>query len=113
MNALPLIPMGVAARVKEKREQRGWTQEALARRLGCSRSAVAMIENEGAWPRLTMLLGLALAFGCTTDELLGLDLAAECAKRAEAQRQWQEQKQRSAAHDENGSWLGIALAKKE
>jgi len=110
---LPPIPVGVAARIKAKRAQRGWSQEDLARRLGYSRSAIAMLETEAVWPRLTMLLALALAFDCTTDEMLGFDLAAERAKRADAFRQWQEQEQRAAAQGEDGSWLGVVLAQKE
>ncbi len=110
---LPPLPSGMAARIKAKREERDWTQQQLAVRLGCSRSAIAMLEGEGAWPRLTMLLGLALAFDCTTDELLGFDLAAERAKRVAAQHAWQAQEQAAAEAGEDGSWLGVGLRERE
>jgi transcriptional regulator with XRE-family HTH domain len=57
---MPLVEK-VAARVKQLRERRGLTQEALAARAGISRAYLARIETGRHEPTLTTLERLAKA----------------------------------------------------
>lgn len=66
---------GIGAMVAELRARRGWTQEALAQRVGVSAQAVSKWETDQSMPDVTLLLPLASALGCTTDELLNGDPA--------------------------------------
>lgn len=61
-------PPDLGARVKERRRQRGWTQQQLAERVDCSHTAISHIENGRRWPSFQTLRRLA--------EALQLDLLA-------------------------------------
>ena len=63
-------------RLKELREQHKLTQAQLAKKIGVSRSAVAMWEIGESSPDNNMLLALASVFGVTVDYLLGRDNTA-------------------------------------
>lgn len=58
-------------RVAALRAERGWSQVELAERLGANRLSVMHIEAGRRLPRVERLLGLADAFGVSTDALLG------------------------------------------
>lgn len=57
-------------RVAELRRARGFTQEALAEKIGMAPHSLAFIEQGRRWPRLTTLHKLAKGIGVSTDELL-------------------------------------------
>lgn len=58
-------------KIKDKRMSLGLTQDALGKKLGVGRTAVAMWENGEAIPRADKLPRLAQIFGCNIDELFG------------------------------------------
>ncbi len=60
----------LGGRVKEMRNQRGWSLEALAAASGVSRSMLSQIEREQANPTLAVTLRIAQAFGMTLGDLL-------------------------------------------
>jgi transcriptional regulator with XRE-family HTH domain len=64
-------PIGFATRLRALRDERGWTQQELARLANCARPNIAMLERENCFPSVPLLLGLADAFGVSTDYLLG------------------------------------------
>jgi molybdate-binding protein/DNA-binding XRE family transcriptional regulator len=60
-------------RVKQRRLQRGWSQEQLAENAGISRAAVSAIEIHRLVPSVAAALALARAFHCTVEDLFGVD----------------------------------------
>lgn len=56
-------------RVKDKREQAGWSQGELARRLGVSRQTVNAVETDKYDPSLPLALRMAKLFGLPVDQL--------------------------------------------
>ena len=60
-------------RIRDFRESKGMTQDQLAGILGTSRSTIAMWEMGSNEPRAKMLVKLTEVFGCTADELLGIE----------------------------------------
>ena len=56
-------------RVREWREQVGWSQGELARRLGVSRQTVNAVETDKYDPSLPLALRLAKLFGQPVDQL--------------------------------------------
>jgi putative transcriptional regulator len=59
-------------RVKELRQERGWTQQDLAEEVGVSRQSINSIERERYVPSLELALTFARVFGCSTDDLFTL-----------------------------------------
>lgn len=57
-------------RIKNHREKKGITQQALAKELGINTSTVAKWETHASTPRAKVLIQLAEIFNCTVDELL-------------------------------------------
>lgn len=57
-------------RLKKMREERGWTQEFLAERVGVSRNTIARIEIGNRRPSLDLLERLAKALRVKVGELL-------------------------------------------
>ena len=57
-------------RIKELRDERGWTLEELAERTGLSVSQVNRIENDKRDPSMGSLTAIAGAFGVTASRLL-------------------------------------------
>jgi putative transcriptional regulator len=55
--------------VKEHREQKGLSQEALARELGVSRQTVVNIERGSSEPKVLLAIAIAAALGATIQEL--------------------------------------------
>ena len=56
-------------RVKEYREQSGWSQGELARRLGVSRQTINAVETDKYDPSLPLALRMAKLFAVTAPDL--------------------------------------------
>ena len=62
--------MTLDVKIYEKRKEKGFTQEALAEKLGVSPQAVSKWENGATCPDIALLPKLAKLFDITVDELL-------------------------------------------
>jgi putative transcriptional regulator len=60
-------------KVKDMRSARGWTQEELAGKVGVSRQSINSIERERYVPSLELALTFAKVFGCSMEDLFGLE----------------------------------------
>ena len=60
------------ARIRELRDSKNLSQEALAEKVGVSKSGVAMWETKGVVPRKETLEKICDVLGTTTDYLLGI-----------------------------------------
>lgn len=65
-----------ADKIKALREEMGWTQAELARRLGITRNGVNSWEQGLSMPSPACLVDLAGVFSVSTDFLLGVDAGA-------------------------------------
>lgn len=63
--------MHLAARLRELRARRGFTQDHVAKRLSCHESAVSRWESGSRFPTGEDLVALADLFEVSTDDLLG------------------------------------------
>ena len=63
-----LIALG--ERIRELREERGWSQEEFADRCGLHRTAVGLLERAERIPRLDTLMTLSKGFGIPVSDLL-------------------------------------------
>jgi transcriptional regulator with XRE-family HTH domain len=70
MDAASSPPEHVAAEVRRRRQQRAWTLDVAAARLGVSRRLLAQIEAGQANPSLSTLLSIASGFDISLVELL-------------------------------------------
>jgi putative transcriptional regulator len=66
------MPEAITNRVRELREERGWTQQQLADEVGVSRQSINSIERNRYVPSLPLALLLARVFGCPTDAIFTL-----------------------------------------
>ena len=64
-------------RLKEIRKQRGMSAYDVAKELGVTQAAVANWENGARKMNINVLIRLTEVFGCTADELLGLERKEE------------------------------------
>ena len=71
------IEMEIGEKIKSYRKKREITQEQLADYLKISFQSVSKWECGDAYPDITMLPKIAMFFGITTDELLGIDKLKE------------------------------------
>ena len=77
MTELPEEPISrplathLASRLRELRARRGFTQDQVAKRLGCHESAVSRWESGSRFPTGEDLVALADLFEVSTDDLLG------------------------------------------
>ena len=60
----------VARNIRQLRELEGWSQETLAKKLGCTRSAVSYYESGRISPKMAMLEKLAALFGVSVADLV-------------------------------------------
>lgn len=60
--------------IKEKREQKGLTQQLLADKIGVTRDMLAHWERDRNNPRVDNLINLADLFNCSLDEMVGRSL---------------------------------------
>jgi len=63
----------VRNRVKELREEKGWTQQQLADHVSVSRQSINSIERNRYVPSLELALLFARVFGVPTDEIFKLE----------------------------------------
>ncbi len=64
---------GLSQRLREKRNQYGYSRKAVAENIGISDSTLADYENGHVEPSLKVLMKLAYKYNCTTDYLLGVE----------------------------------------
>ena len=67
------MPASVRNRVKELRDDRGWTQQQLADAVGVSRQSINSIERNRYVPSLVLALTFARVFDCPTDRIFTLE----------------------------------------
>jgi putative transcriptional regulator len=67
------MTVNVQNRVKEFRNDRGWTQQQLAHAVGVSRQSINSIERHRYVPSLPLALTFARVFACSTDEIFSLE----------------------------------------
>jgi putative transcriptional regulator len=67
------VGQNVRNRVRELREERGWTQQELARMAGVSRQSINSIERDRYVPSLPLALTFARLFARPTDEIFTLE----------------------------------------
>jgi transcriptional regulator with XRE-family HTH domain len=60
-------------RIRRLRKERGWTQQALADKAGCSKRAISYYERDGRYPPAPILSAMANAFGITIEKLIDQD----------------------------------------
>ena len=65
----------LAHRTQKLRKDRNWSQRRLASEAGCSNSTISWIERGEADPALSILCGIARAFGIRLDRFLKPPLA--------------------------------------
>ena len=63
----------IGSRISAQRKKHGLTQEQLAEKLSVTAQAVSKWENNQSCPDIATLPKLSAIFGCTTDELLGIE----------------------------------------
>ncbi len=59
--------------VRDRRAERGWTQQDLAERLGVSRQTVISVENGKYDPSLPLAMRIARQFRCRIEDLFFLE----------------------------------------
>jgi putative transcriptional regulator len=64
---------GIHNRVRELREERGWTQQQLADAVGVSRQSINSIERDRYVPSLQLALTFARVFGRSTESIFSLE----------------------------------------
>ena len=64
---------GVRNRVKELREEGGWTQQELADKVGVSRQSINSIERDRYVPSLVLALTFARVFACPIDKIFQVE----------------------------------------
>lgn len=65
--------ISIGAKMRRLRLDKGLTQEQLAEVFGVSAQAVSRWENDQAYPDIALLPGLAMYYGTTVDEILGME----------------------------------------
>jgi len=65
--------ISIGANMRRLRQEKGLTQEQLAEVFHISAQAVSRWENDQAYPDVTLLPGLAMYYGVSIDEILGMD----------------------------------------
>ena len=69
--------MGIGNKIKKYRTEKGLTQKALAEQLNVSFQAVSRWENEDVEPSFDCLKQMAEIFGCSIDDLFGIEKKTE------------------------------------
>ena len=67
------MKMNIGENLRRLRLAKGVTQEQLSEVFGVSPQAISRWETDSAYPDITMLPGIAMYFGVSTDELIGMD----------------------------------------
>jgi len=100
--------MNIGAVIKKLRQERGMVQEQVAEYLNVSTQAVSRWETGSALPDITQVPALANLFNCTSDMLLGVDVAA-AKERSEAICKQASELMFEKKHDEAEEMLRAAL----
>lgn len=74
---MAVTPRDFARRLRQLREQAGWTQEKLAERADLSRNYIGLLESSRREPSLSTLLAISRALSSSLDELVGMARVAE------------------------------------
>lgn len=98
----------IGRKLREKRMERGLTQEEVATQLGVSYQAVSKWERQEGLPDVTLLPALARLFHTTADDLLGVHDAAAQSAYDQINQTWQEQNQ-TGQHTDNIRLMRQAL----
>ena len=69
--------MLIGSRLREVRKKNNYTQEMLAKQLGCNKSTISLYENEKRNPSLECVIEIMYLFGVSADYLLGADYIVE------------------------------------
>ena len=69
---------GLSERLKKMRTDNGFSQRWVAQRLDVSPSIISSYENGERTPSTEMLLALSYLYRCSTDYLLGKEMAKQC-----------------------------------
>src|SRR5262245_64677889 len=69
-NSVNAIERRIAQRLKDLRQQRGWSLDELAGRSGVSRATLSRLENSAISPTTGMLSKLCAAYGMTMSRLM-------------------------------------------
>jgi molybdate-binding protein/transcriptional regulator with XRE-family HTH domain len=90
VNLDSIMAATVLNRLRDQREQAGWSQRDLADRAGLSRAEVSAIETGRLVPSAGVALALAGVFGCAVEDLfrLGDDSAGEASGASGPARYW-------------------------
>jgi putative transcriptional regulator len=67
------MTIGIENRIRELRNDRGWTQQQLADAVGVSRQSINSIECGRYVPSLPLALTFARVFACPTDAIFTLE----------------------------------------
>jgi putative transcriptional regulator len=68
------MPSNVLNRVRELRNDLGWTQQQLADAVGVSRQSINSIECNRYVPSLSLALTFGHVFRCSTDRIFSLEI---------------------------------------
>ena len=74
LESLLVMAPTVRNRIKELRQQKGWTQQQLADAVGVSRQSINSIECNRYVPSLQLALAFARVFECATDAIFTLEI---------------------------------------
>jgi putative transcriptional regulator len=69
MESVLYIGSSMENRLRQLRAERGWSQQALAERVGVSRQTINAIETERYDPSLPLAFRLAETFGCRIENI--------------------------------------------
>ena len=67
------IADGIGDRIRRLRKERGWTQTALAERVGSTKRSIVYYESDAKYPPAPVLAAIAGAFNMTIDALMHPD----------------------------------------
>jgi len=67
------VKISIGGNLRRLRIEKGLTQEQLAEAFNISAQAVSRWENDQAYPDLTLLSGLAMYYGTSIDEIVGME----------------------------------------
>lgn len=88
--------------LKKAREQRGWSQEYLAKQIHVSRQSISKWETGKNYPSIEVLISLSDLFGITVDELLRSDEHLE-------EKVVQDSKQSQLVSSSILFWMGVLI----
>ena len=67
------MKISIGGNLRRLRMEKGVTQERMAEAMNVSAQAISRWENDQAYPDIGMLPGLAMYFGVSTDEIMGME----------------------------------------